>query len=130
MEFSGYLALIAAIVISRIIHERGYRLLSNEEKIRLMDGFSKSRAYSLIPLLVLIGGYYLLITKTDLDKGAVSFGYFAILIAYTLTRSVMNQRKLSALDMPTGYRRAFLISQIVSLLGVAWFFYILLSRLF
>jgi hypothetical protein len=90
MEFSGYIALIAAIVISRIINERGYRLLSNEEKIRLMDGFSKSRAYSLIPLLVLIVGYCLFITKTDLNKGLVSLGYFGLLIAFVIVRSVMN----------------------------------------
>jgi len=129
MEFSGYIALIAAIVISRIINERGYRLLSNEEKIRLMDGFSKSRAYSLIPLLVLIVGYYLFITKTDLNKGLVSLGYFGLLIAFVIVRSVMNQRKLLKLDLPAGYRRAFLISQIVSLLGVAWFFFSLFGRM-
>ena len=75
MEFSGYIALFAGVIVSRIINERGYRILSNEEKVRLMDGFSKARAYSLIPLLLLIGAYYLLMTKTALDKG-----YFRLVI--------------------------------------------------
>jgi len=75
MEFSGYIALFAAVIVSRIINERDYRILSNEEKVRLMDGFSKARAYSLIPLLLLIGAYYLLMTKTALDKG-----YFRLVI--------------------------------------------------
>jgi hypothetical protein len=71
MEISGYIALFAAIIVSRIINERGYRVLSDEEKVRLMDGFSKTRAYSLIPLLILIGVYYVLMTKTERNYSAL-----------------------------------------------------------
>ena len=125
MEISGYIALIAAIIVSRIINERGYRVLSDEEKIRLMDGFSKTRAYSLIPLLVLIVGYYVLITKTALNKGVLSIGYFGLLIAFVAIRSVMNHKKMKTLDLPDSYRRMFTLSQVVSLVGLAWFFYAL-----
>jgi hypothetical protein len=125
MEISGYIALIAAIIVSRIINERGYRVLSDEEKVRLMDGFSKTRAYSLIPLLILIGGYYFLMTKTDLHKGVISIGYFGLLIAFVIIRSIMNHKKMKTLGLPDSYRRMFTISQVVSLIGVAWFFYAL-----
>ena len=60
MEISGFIALLLAVLASRIINERGYRHLSSEEKVTLMDGFSKTRAYSMIPIIILIGGYYLL----------------------------------------------------------------------
>ncbi|MEM9478728.1 MAG: hypothetical protein AAGA58_03600 [Verrucomicrobiota bacterium] len=125
MEFSGYIALFAAIIVSRIINERGYRVLSDEEKVRLMDGFSKARAYSLIPLLILIGGYYFLMTKSDLNRGMLSIGYFVLLIGFVVIRSVMNHKKMKTLDLPDSYRRMFTISQVVSLIGVAWFFYAL-----
>lgn len=130
MEISGYIALFAAIIISRIINERGYRVLSDEEKVRLMDGFSKTRAYSLIPLLVLIGGYCFLMTKTSMDRGVLSIGYFGLLIAFVVIRSVMNHKKMKALDLPDSYRRMFTISQLVSLVGVAWFFYALFGAKF
>lgn len=53
MEMSGFVALLAAIVASRFINESGYRKLEPEQKLRLMDGFSRTRAYSMIPLLTL-----------------------------------------------------------------------------
>lgn len=121
------IVLLAAIMISRIIHERGFRVLSDEEKVRLMDGFSKARSFSLIPLLVLIGGYYVLMTKADLDKGALSMGYLGLLIAFVVIRSIMNYQKMKTLDLPDSYRRMFTISQVVSLIGVAYFFYAILG---
>ncbi len=128
MEISGFIALFVAVIVSRIINERGYRALNDEEKIRLMDGFSKTRAYSMIPLLVLIGGYYLLMSKTDIDKSILSTGYFGLLIAFVVVRSVMNHKKLVSMKLPEIYRRYFTISQIVSLVGVAWFFYTVFAK--
>jgi hypothetical protein len=130
MEVSGFIALFVAVIVSRIINERGYRALNDEEKIRLMDGFSRARAYSMIPLLVLIGGYYLLMSKTDIDKSILSIGYFGLLIAFVVVRSVMNHKKLASMKLPEVYRRYFTISQIVSLVGVAWFFYTVFAKKF
>jgi hypothetical protein len=123
MEISGYLALLVAIVISRFINEKGYRVLKDDEKLRLMDGFSKTRAYSMIPVLILIGGYYLLMTKSSLDRRLITVIYFSLLIAFVLLRSIMNQKKMKSLNLPAEYRKCFTISQIISLIGVAWFFF-------
>ncbi len=129
MEFSAFVVFFAAIIASRVIHERGYRLLNAEEKVRLMDGFSRARAYSLIPILLLLGGYWLLITKTDFNRYVINSGYFGLLILYVVVRTWMNRKKLASLDLPPGYRRYFTISQIVSLIGVAWFFFALFQSI-
>jgi hypothetical protein len=50
---------------------------------------------------------------------------FGLLIAFVILRSVMNHKKMKTLDLPDSYRRMFLISQVISLVGVAWFFYAL-----
>jgi len=123
MEISGYIALFAALIASRIINERGYRVLSDEEKVRLLDGFSKSRAYSLIPLLGLIVGYWLLVTKTDMDREILSASYFSLLIGFIVGKSLLDQRKMALLNLPKAYRRCFTITQVASLIGFAWFFY-------
>jgi len=128
MEISGFIALFAAIIVSRIINERGFLTLSDEEKVRLMDGFSKFRAYAMIPLLVLIGGYYLLITKTEMDKGILSIGYFGLLIAFVVVRSVFIHKKLATMNLPAIYRRHFILAQVISLTGVAWFFYTFFAK--
>ena len=117
------MALLGAIVLSRIISERGYRKLDAEQKIRLMDGFSTARAYSMIPLLLLIAVFWLLTTQTNIDKPYLTIGYFGLLAAYVIARVILNQRKLTQLNLPTDYHRMFTIAQVVSFLGVAWFFF-------
>lgn len=123
MQASGFIALIVAIVVSRFISERAYRELDSNQKLRLMDGFSSTRMYSMVPLLVLVGGFWFLTTKTELDKPLITAAYFGLLIIYVVICTVLNQRKLIVLDMPVPYQRMFMTAQAVSLVGFAWFFY-------
>lgn len=127
MQMSGFVVLLVAVVVGRLLNERAYRTLGSEEKLRLMDGFSKTRAYSMLPLLVLIGGYWYLATQTSLNKLTLNVVYFVLLIVYVVVRSVWNQVKLAQLEMPADYQRKFTITQVVSLLGVAWFFFAMFS---
>ena len=127
MQLSGFVVLLIAVVVGRLLNERAYRTLDSEEKLRLMDGFSKTRAYSMLPLLLLIGGYWYLMTQTPLDRLTLNVVYFVLLIIYVVARSVWNQMKLVQLEMPSNYQRKFTITQVVSLLGVAWFFYAMFS---
>lgn len=124
MQMSGIVALLVAMVASRIINERGYRTLDPDLKLRLMDGFSKTRSYSMIPLLALIAAYWYLMTQTSVNKQFLNVGYFGLLTIYVVVRSILNQTKLVQLDMPADYRRMFTIAQVVSFLGVAWFFFV------
>ena len=127
MAISGIVALLVSMVLSRIINERGYRTLSADQKVRLMDGFSAQRAYSLIPMVVLVGAYFLLSTKTSLDPTMLAGGYFVLLVVYVVVRGVLNHRKMKSLEMPDIYRRYFMISQALSVLGFAWFAFTILD---
>ena len=119
--------LLVAIVISRIFHERGYRTLDSDSKLRLMDGFSKTRAYSIIPLLALIGVYWFLLSQTNVNKSLLHIGFFGLLIVYVIVRSILNQKKLTQLNMPADYCKKFAISQLISFLGLAWFMFAFLT---
>ncbi len=123
MQFSGFIALLVAIVISRFINERGYRTLEPDQKLRLMDGFSATRMYSMVPLLVLVAAFWFLVTKTDVNKQMITTAYFGLLAIYVVVRTILNQKKLTTLEMPQQYRRSFMIAQAISLVGFAWFFY-------
>ena len=127
MGMSGFVALLASVVASRIINERRMRQLAPDQKVRLLDGFSAARAYSLIPVLALVGLYWLLATRTHIDKQVLTIGYFSLLILFVIVRVVLSQRKLGQLDLPKGYRRTFSLAQVVSCLGVAWFFYVMVA---
>jgi len=123
MESSGFVALLAAIVVSRFINESGYRKLEPDQKLRLMDGFSRTRAYAMIPLLALVGAFWFLMTRTKIDPNLISFAYFGLLIAYIVVRIFIDQRKLTQLEMPDQYKKTFTIAQVVSFCGVAWMFF-------
>ena len=123
MLISGIVVLLATALAARMISERGYRTLTDEQKVRLMDGFSTQRAYSLIPLVLLIGGFFLLISNTDLDRTLLTTAYFGLLVLYVLIKAVFNHWKMKSLEMPASYRRHFLASQAIAMLGVAWLLY-------
>ena len=123
MQGSSVFVLLAAVILSRVIRERGYRKLEPDAKIRLMDGFSSFRAYSMVPIVILIGGYWFLVTKANMNHRALTVGYFGLLFAYVAIYSIWVQAKLATLEMPADYRRMFLTSQILSFLGIAWFFF-------
>lgn len=116
------------MAVSRIINERGMRRLTPEQKLRLLDGFSAARAYSLIPLLVLVGAFWLLSSRPEVNKQYLAIGYFSLLILFVITRVFLNQRKMGQLDLPQDYRRLFSLSQVVSCLGVAWFFFVMVTH--
>jgi hypothetical protein len=42
----------------------------------------------------------------------------------------MNHKKLAGMDLPAIYRRHFTISQVVSFVGIAWFFYTMFAKKF
>jgi hypothetical protein len=128
MQISGFIVLLTGIILSRIINERGYRKLNAEQKIRLMDGFSTTRAYSMIPLLLLIAAFWFLNSETNIDKQILTAGYFGLLLVYIIARVVLNQRKIAELELPGEYTRLFTLAQVVSFIGVAWFFFAMFYR--
>jgi hypothetical protein len=95
-----------------------------------MDGFSKTRAYSVIPLVVLVILFYFVATQVKIDQIVLMVSYFALLLTYVVVNAIINQRKLQALQMPKPYQRFFTLAQVVSMLGVAWFFFTMLLEHF
>ncbi|MEO9595331.1 hypothetical protein [Rhodopirellula bahusiensis] len=126
MQISGFIALLGSMVVSRFITERSFRELDPEQKLRLMDGFSSTRMYSMIPFFLLIAGFWLLMTQTDVDRQTVTAMYFVLLIIIVVLKTVFNQRKLRSLEMPAEYQRKYMVAQAVSLTGVAWFIFTLM----
>src|SRR5690606_29626403 len=123
MEVSGYVVLLGSVVVARILNERGYRQLNDAQKLRLMNGFSAMRTYSLIPLLLLIGALCGLSSLPKVEWNLLAIGYFGGHITYIVVLAVYNHRRMLSLEMPENYRRTFTLSRIISFGGFAWFFF-------
>jgi hypothetical protein len=120
MQISGIVAILVAVVVSRIINERGYRRLTPEEKLCLMDGFSRARAFLMLPVLGIIGTYWLLLSQTAMNRHVITLAYFGVLIAYVILVAVFNQRTMAQFNLPASNRQNYLLSQVISVAGIAW----------
>lgn len=119
IQTAGLVFMLVGMVASRIINERAYRRLTSEEKLRLMDGFSSTRAYSLIPLFIGLGAYWLLLSQSNIDRASLTIFFVAAFIAYIVLRLFLNYRMLGRLDLPDHYRSSYVLSQGVALAGTA-----------
>ncbi len=54
VSIAGMVVFMVLLISSRIIGERALSRLTKEEKLRLLEGFSRHRAYMLIPMFGLL----------------------------------------------------------------------------
>jgi hypothetical protein len=118
----GIAGLFAGIFASRIIMERALRLLTAEDKLKLLDGFSKLRMFGSIPLLLALG---LMMGALFLPHEKIAPAYLAACVVF-LASMVFQQfyvrRRLRALAVAEGYRRSAVRAQWLAQLGFLCFF--------
>lgn len=125
---TGMIVLLIAVFAGRLISERAYRLLSVEEKGQVMDAFSGLRKFSLVPLIVLVGGYYLLIEKARVTSFAASAVYFTLLLAYAIGVQVYIYRKMKARFPHPEFLRLHAAAQVPPIAGLLVFVAILMWK--
>lgn len=124
----GVSLLMAGIIISRILNEKAMKVLSQEDKARLIDGFSGARAYGFIPLVILIGAFIGLNKYSNLDKQMIFYVYIILLLAFVVGMQIFVSRKLTKLEFPKSYIKKFSFSRAVYFLGFGAFICLLLTK--
>ena len=105
-------------IAGRVINERAQRQLTAEQKAELLDAFSSQRAFGLIPLVVLVGIYFVLVYRTSMPYRTVTFGYFGALLVYLGIMFRSTQRTMRGLALPPSYMKLFGVGRVVQYLGV------------
>jgi hypothetical protein len=113
--------LFAAIILSKIISEKALKQLSPEQKISILDSFSKMRMYNLIPL-VLILGFFFFAEKIFHFNGFIPYILFLVaILSFMMVIQVVSLKKLKTLQLPDKYMKKYFSSQLIILLGfIAW----------
>lgn len=114
---------LITMIVSRILNEKAMKLLSVEEKSNLIDAFSGMRAYSLIPIVLIIGAYWLLIKYSEIENQILSIAYFGSLVLYLAVLHIYSYKVLLKLNYPERYIKAYTVSRVVSLAGIGVLFY-------
>lgn len=118
----GFIVFIAAYVIGRLVGERGLKKLTEEERGRLLGGFSKYRVFSLLGVIVLVVIHYSFRALAP-DSRAAGLPFFVVaLVFYLLLSSLYSYRKLKSLGMPDAYINNFLLSTLIQYAGIFVFF--------
>lgn len=114
----GVFAYFGCLFASRIVSERAFRTLADEQKVTLMDAFSGMRAYSALPVILIAAvtfGLFFLFPRFILLS---MIACFAMLLLYMLLINVMVWRRLNSLDLPADFRRQFLIARSIYYAGL------------
>lgn len=118
----GIVVLLLCIVVSRIISERALKTLNQEEKMALVDSFSKLRTYNLIPLVVL----FLVFLATQYlapSMGTTPYIVFlCAILAFLIILQYVIFLKLKKLEMPDHYTKKYVCSRFIVIGG--FFFWI------
>lgn len=120
--FFGLAVFAAAYILSRIINERGLKMLNADEKARLLDGFSKFRLFSSVAIIVVLGVLILSDRFIQNLPAGFSLAFPFAIISVLLTLNFIGYKKLSTLDLPKEYVRNYLFSIFIQLIGIVFLF--------
>ena len=123
--FIAFFVLITSVVVSRVIQEKGYKQLSADEKVKLLDGFSGLRIWANIPMLGLALGFYLLYVLHVPDFWFWYFVLFALIFLYQFILVYWVYRKMTEMQISSGYIRFWGISRLIVYSGMILFIFIL-----
>lgn len=124
----GFVAFIIAYIAGRIISERALKLLNENERLKLLQGFSKYRIFSLVGVIILVVMHYALQSLMPNSYVASMPVFVGVLVLYLLLSSIYAYKKLKNLEMPDNYINQFLLSTLVQYIGLFLFFGFLINR--
>ncbi len=109
---------LLTVFLSRFLAERALRLLTPEQKLSLIDGFSGMRAYSMIPIVLLIGVFFALTRYIPSAADLWLTGYWIALALYVVVSFFYTRRRLIDLGLPRDYLQLHTVARAVRLVGL------------
>ena len=119
---AGFVAMFAGLIIGRILGEKALRHLTSDEKLALVDGFSRLRMYGWLPLLLIMACFVALLFSPHEWRVPGFVALFAALLGLIAWKHFYVRRRLRQLSVSEAYCRTITLAQFVSLLGFLIFF--------
>jgi TRAP-type uncharacterized transport system fused permease subunit len=114
----GVISFLALIFLSRFYHEKGMSALNPDEKVKLLDSFSNMRKYYLIPIMFLIGVFYVVKPYLSEHYLVSFFTLLAAILIFALIVSIVSYRKVKRLSLNKEYMKHYYISRAILYIGV------------
>ncbi|MBX2845615.1 MAG: hypothetical protein KTR13_05310 [Saprospiraceae bacterium] len=118
------IAIIVFVVfyfVSRIIAGRAIQLLNDDQKVDLMQYYTKNRWMSFLPTLILIGGYFLLIRQFPDYILLWLVLIIVFFIGMMIYRYQELKKKMADKNFPDQYYKQMLLSTGMNIFGFLGF---------
>lgn len=116
--------IVAAIVFllsifgSKVINDRGLKLLNNDQKGLLVKAFGELYKYQLVFLAIIIGLYFLLAKLFPQSGTIIMSGYLGLLLLFMFLHGFLIAKKLASYGIPKSYSRYYVMSTFVKTGGM------------
>ncbi|MEI7801419.1 MAG: hypothetical protein WCI97_02115 [Bacteroidota bacterium] len=122
---------LVIIFIIRMLMEGAQAKLTAEQKLSLLDSFTRMRKLRSISIIVLAGGFFLLLYLLPQYASALTISFFVVFVMYFLSVQYFTLQKLKSLNMPPHYITRYLLSTgifIVGFIGILVFMWMELNK--
>jgi hypothetical protein len=117
----GLIAVLASIVVARMVSESSHRKLSHDEIIKLEGAFAGYKKYALVLLIPLAFVLWVLYTG-NYDYYIISVVvFFVFLGAYFIFAYFIARKKIELLGIGQDYLKKLLLSFAIRFIGIAIF---------
>jgi hypothetical protein len=119
---AGLVLLLVGLFGSRYLAERAMKLLSSEEKLKLLDSFSGLRVFGALPLLLIFFSFFGIGYLPQGLMWPAYFGAWGLVAIYFVVVHRLVFRRMSDLGINTEYQSAHRKARWLSYGGFAVFF--------
>jgi hypothetical protein len=124
----GLIVFLALLMASRVLQFRALKLLSSEEKARLLETASRQSIFTLVTVVVLVALFYLASRVLSVDLRVLLIAYFALLMVAFAVFMRFNMRRLAKLAMPQSYIRQTYFVYALQFLGIVLLLFVSFPR--
>ena len=120
--FIGLALLFSGLFVGRFLTERAMKLLSPQEKLALLDSFSRLRVFGALPLVFIMLAFFGIRYLSAEWMWPAYFGVWALGAGFLATVHRMVSRRLSRLGINAEYQKAHLQARWIQYFGFLAFF--------
>lgn len=118
----GFVLLVTGLIGSRFLVERAMKLLSPDEKLALLDSFSRLRVFGSLPMVFVVFLFFGIGYLRGPWAWPAYFGACALLAAYFVIMHRVVSRRMRALNINIGFQAAHNKARWVAYSGILAFF--------
>ena len=118
LSLVGLIIVFAAYAVNRFVMTEATKKLTDEEKLRVFDAFSKRNNITTVLVLALIVIYFGALQSFPHFIIQITAVYLIVYSSYLIFRFISNYKKLKQIQMPSSYIKSFFTSYSIFILGV------------